>query len=441
MHVASFLKYADCIIECCQEKIEHNGEDSYFTSLTDAAGLVSVFDGCGGSGAKKYQRFQNKTGAYMSSRVAAGATRDWFAESFSAAEYPKEPAASLKRKIQKYLNICKEVGDEASHLKGLMTKDFPTTASIVIATGRDGRAVDVLCLSAGDSRCYMLSPEGLMQLTEDDLGNVDAMENLTADASLTNVITASRDFEIHEKRLMVPTPCILFAATDGCFGYLSTPMEFEYMLLDTLLSSGSILDWEDRLKSTLIRLSGDDFSFTGLSVGFGSFERMQQAFRPRAEHLFHAYISDLQHASPEEKVMLWRHYKGKYERYLHPSSGPANRSDAAPVSSSKDRSEPITAAPASRSRGVAAPAPSVRDRSEPITAAPASRSRPEGMTPPLPLKRSEPAPKQHVICPRCKSLVPRRHYCSSCGYDLQSEPVQVPGTQTGKAMYRPDDLD
>lgn len=424
MDRASFLQYADCIIECCQEKIEHNGEDSYFTSLTDGAGLVSVFDGCGGSGAKKYTRFQNKTGAYMSSRVVAGATRDWFTQSFGTPEFENEPAASLKRKIQKYLNICKEVGDEASSLKGLLAKDFPTTASIVVATSRDGKTVDVLCLSAGDSRCYMLSPEGLMQLTEDDLGNVDAMENLTADAVLTNVITTSKDFEIHEKRLTVPTPCILFAATDGCFGYLSTPMEFEYMLLECLLTSRNVLEWEDRLKSTLIRLSGDDFSFTGLSVGFGSFEGIQQAFRPRAEHLNAAYIANLQHATLEEKTRLWHLYKGKYERFLRPAVH-VNQAPAAPAA-------PKAATPPKAPLPPKAPAPEK---------APTVKAAGDELTPPPPLKRGEPAPAANVICPRCKSLVPQRHYCSSCGFDLKNEPVQAPTAQTGKTMYRPDDLD
>ncbi len=397
---SSFLNYADCIIECCQEKIKQNGEDSYYTLLNDHAGIISVFDGCGGSGAKKYQKFQNKTGAYISSRVVAGATKDWFAESFGTPEYQNAPALSLKKKIKEYLSICKEVGDEASALKGLLAKDFPTTASIIIATTKDGINIDVLCLSVGDSRCYMLSSDGLMQLTEDDLGNVDAMDNLTTDAVLTNVITTSKDFEIHQKRVSVKSPCILFAATDGCFGYLSTPMEFEYLLINTLLEAQSVVDWENKLKANLIQLSGDDFSFTGLSIGFGSFQAMQISFRPRTDHLRAAYISKIKDATLDEKRDLWREYKSHYELFLH--------NPVLPSQPAKEMSAPLSG---TKSKGTLLKPPSMDEDNSLLT------------------------------CPNCKKQISRAKFCPNCGCVLNNNIEPSPAAQKNTSFYRPTDLD
>lgn len=399
MGKTSFLKYADCIIECCQEKIRYNGEDSYYTSINDNASIVSVFDGCGGSGAKKYNKFQNKTGAYMSSRAVAGATKDWFAESFGTPEYEKAPALSLKKKIKEYLSICKEVGDEASALKGGLTKDFPTTASIIIASSEDNKNVDVLCLSVGDSRCYLLSPEGgLMQLSEDDLGNVDAMENLTTDAALTNVITTSKDFDIHQKKITVKSPCVLFTATDGCFGYLSTPMEFEYLLIDTLLESQNVLEWESKLKEILISISGDDFSFTGLSIGFGTFQNLQGSFRSRASYLLSSYISKLKDASLEEKKKLWEMYKGSYEFYIRHSTKPVERK-AATASSFEYVNKPLFKIPD-------------MDEEESL-----------------------------LICPKCNNRTPKAKFCQHCGCELGQWHGHATSDHAATTMYRPNDLD
>ena len=399
MGKTSFLKYADCIIECCQEKIRYNGEDSYYTSINDNASIVSVFDGCGGSGAKKYNKFQNKTGAYMSSRVVAGATKDWFAESFGTPEYEKAPALSLKKKVKEYLSICKEVGDEASALKGGLTKDFPTTASIIIASSEDNKNVDVLCLSVGDSRCYLLSPDGgLMQLSEDDLGNIDAMENLTTDAALTNVITTSKDFDIHQKKITVKSPCVLFTATDGCFGYLSTPMEFEYLLIDTLLESQNVLEWEGRLKDIFINVSGDDFSFTGLSIGFGTFQNLQNSFRPRVSYLHSSFISKLKDASLEEKKRLWGLYKGRYELYIRK--------------------------PVKQVEGEASDASSFEHIKKPQLK--------------VPILDEE---DSLLVCPKCNNRTPKAKFCQHCGCELNQRDGHLASDQSTANMYRPDDLD
>lgn len=302
----SFYTALDFGFEIFKEKIEHNGEDSYLYLFAPDSGVAAVFDGCGGSGAKRYEKYRNKTGAYMSSRVTSGATRDWFLEKNT----PKTSAA-LKEKIKEYLSICKNVGGGNTSFKGSMSKDYPTTAAVVVAT-LSGNRLDVNCLWAGDSRCYLLDEDGLKQITEDDLGGIDAMENLTADGVLTNVISASKDFVVHERTIELKKPGILFAATDGCFGYLSTPMEFEQLLLSTLMTSDSVNIWEDQISSILKDIAGDDYTMSGMAFGYGSFDNLKEAMRSRYKALRENYTKNISERSYEEKVALWKKYRESY---------------------------------------------------------------------------------------------------------------------------------
>jgi len=142
------------------------------------------------------------------------------------------------------------------------------------------------------------------------------MENLSADGALTNVVSLSGPFVIHSKEIDISCPCILFAATDGCFGYLSSPMEFENMLLNTLLSSESIEDWENKIAVFLNGVSGDDFSLCGLIIGYGSFNTLKMNFAEREKKLCAEYIDDIATKSLEEKRHLWKKYSSTYSRYL-----------------------------------------------------------------------------------------------------------------------------
>ena len=82
----------------------------------------------------------------------------------------------------------------------------------------------------------------MAQVTKDDIDDsVDALDNISNDGVLTNVVSADGNYILHSKQIKIKDKIIIFNATDGCFGYLKTPMEFEYLILQTLLSSDNII--------------------------------------------------------------------------------------------------------------------------------------------------------------------------------------------------------
>ena len=305
----------DFLFSFCGEKKPGNGEDSVLYSLNMSQALVGVFDGCGGSGASQYGGLQNKTGAYVASRAASAAYRDWF----DSLEPGKEPhPQEIKARILEYLRLCESKGGSGggSKLMGRMSKKLPTTAAVAIARPARGGLADVQLHWAGDSRVYLLDGQGLAQLTEDDLGGIDAMRNLSEDGVLTNAINLTTDFSIHSARITVGRPCLLFASTDGCFGYLSTPMEFEYLLLSTLQAAPNAAAWEKALEQAVGETAGDDYTVSGMALGFGSFDNLKRQLAGRTGELYRNYIRGLESCTKEEKQQLWEHYKDHYHRYL-----------------------------------------------------------------------------------------------------------------------------
>ena len=326
------ISLVDYCISFTVEKKKDNGEDSEKHSINRSAALFGVFDGCGGAGSQSCPKFLGKTEAYIASRVVADAFQDWFEQSDANLGWEDK---QLKELVLSYLRESSDLVGEKSMLVGGIKKKFPTTAAAGICYPGE-KTIEVNLYWTGDSRVYLLNSQGLAQLTEDDLGGIDAMENLTDDGVLTNMINLSKDFSIHSGHISMDRPGIIFAATDGCFGYFSTPMEFKYMLLETLLGSDCIssdhsgadeswLDlfadriqtgWQERLCEVIGEIAGDDFSLSGYSIGFGGFSEMKKAFIPRANAVYSQFISGLSEKSYEEKYALWQKYKGNYYRMI-----------------------------------------------------------------------------------------------------------------------------
>lgn len=314
----SGLEYVDCVAVVFREKIKNSGEDSFCYSVCENKTMLGVFDGCGGSGAKIYPAFGNKSGAYMASRAAAGATKNWFKQIYMHSDSDlAECANTLKASINTGLAICKQnCGmNAASKMKGSLFKEFPTTAALTVCRS-EGEEISADIFWAGDSRVYLLDSTGLAQLTADDLsGGIDAYENISSDAVLTNVINASSDFIIHSRRVPLNMPCVVFCASDGCFGYISSPMEFEFMLLDTLYHASSVTEWENAVGSYLADTSGDDYTLVAGLFGYGSFDALKESLRGRTEDVYYDYIKPLRSNDADWPDELWYKYRESYYRF------------------------------------------------------------------------------------------------------------------------------
>jgi len=303
--------------------VENQGEDSWCYSLDpeNRRGLIAALDGCGGSGARRHQldgRENGATGAYIASRAVAFTLYRWYEEQLHGL-----PEAPLHDAISDALQQAREAYPPVSSLAigGSMVRAFPTTLSAAtVQAETDGAQLRIVW--AGDSRCYLLTPDGLAQLTQDDLvGGADAMENIFFDSPMSNVLCADRAFTLNERRLRVREPYILLTATDGFFGCFPSPMDFEHFLLRTLSAADTPDGWQQAMRAQIDPIAIDDYQAVILGSGWASFAAMRESFLPRLNHVETTYIAPMNEHSPrsrEQMMELWQRYKPAYEGACHP---------------------------------------------------------------------------------------------------------------------------
>ncbi len=182
---------------------------------------------------------------------------------------------------------------------------------------KEGDCILLHILWAGDSRVYILNDKGLSQITTDDTDSEDADANLTGDGVLTNVLSADGRYDIHCKTMRLRGPAMIFAASDGCFGYMPSPMHFEYEILEALNQADSPDQFKHNLYECFSSYAGDDFTFGMMSFMYGSFQAMKKAFKARLEAVKEAYIRPFEDDDSEEHLKaLWLQYQPVYERLL-----------------------------------------------------------------------------------------------------------------------------
>ncbi len=305
----------------CHEQVAGQGEDFFAYERNEKMVLMGVFDGCGGSGAKVYPEFGNHTGAYVASRALAGAVKGWFRGEISVAHAQKKAVddglteiidAGLKKAMDAALRKCRESSGAGSMLLGSLKKEFPSTIAVFAAEKTGQKCVFYWC---GDSRGYVLDSGGLHQVTVDNTSVTDAMANLREDAPMTNVASASHPYIVHRRQVLLAQPSILLTATDGCFGYLPTPMEFEKLLLETLMQSSGPEEWRDTLIRRIVQAAGDDFTMAVWLQGFTDFEEARQSLKQRFDYMRKKFPLN---EKTEEKEMFrqWETYRGTYEKLM-----------------------------------------------------------------------------------------------------------------------------
>jgi serine/threonine protein phosphatase PrpC len=325
-------------------KIPDQGEDSD-PILRDGPdlGLVGVFDGMGGAGGTVYETPEGRrTGAYLASRIARDVVEqrmldllepDWHLNG-------KTAARNLQHSVQQALKQrLQELNPAPSGLRSRLIRALPTTMALVALqrTQPGGPTWAGHVFWAGDSRAYVFESRGARQLSNDDLRDPgDALANLRRDSVVSNALSADTEFHINYRRVELHSPFLVVCATDGCFGYVRTPMHFEYLVLSHLLEARNTEAWSSAMQDEIAAVTGDDAAMSTLGVG-ADFKEFQKLFAPRVAELASDFIEPLDELSDavtraeqelralqsrqlDEMTERWNRYKSEYERYLRPEA-------------------------------------------------------------------------------------------------------------------------
>lgn len=301
-----------------EESVAGQGEDAYTVGVRDdGICYLGVFDGCGGLGSRRYPLCQNHTGAWVASKMAACVTETFLCSgSFQLIE---ESFRQLEEKIStEFQRVRQKCAQETGvQVGGSLSRSFPTTISLIVVESKESDRFLCEFLWAGDSRGFLLDQDGLCQITLDDINSNadDAFWNLREDGRLTNVVNGDVPFTLHNRRIEVDDPVMLIAATDGGFNYFPTPMDFEYLLLDTLISTDTPDLWMKQICGRLKKVAGDDYTIAIACFGFSDYSELKRYYYDRWKILRQTYIDAEQGASEEQLQKLWMDYKSSYYRW------------------------------------------------------------------------------------------------------------------------------
>jgi Protein phosphatase 2C len=325
-------------------KIPDQGEDSD-PILRDGPdlGLLGVFDGMGGAGGTVYETPEGRrTGAYLASRIARDVVEERMLDLLEPDWHLNGEAAAndLQRAVQQALkDRLRELNAAPSGLRSRLIRALPTTMALVALqrTQPGGPMWAGHVFWAGDSRAYVFESTGARQLSTDDLRDPgDALANLRGDSVVSNAMSADTEFHVNYRRVELRAPFLAVCATDGCFGYLPTPMHFEHLVLGCLVEAHTTAAWSSSVQAKIAAVTGDDAAMSTLGVG-ADFKEFQQLFAPRVAELGSEFVEPLDEVSDavtrleheldslrsrrlDEMTEKWDRYKSGYERYLRPEA-------------------------------------------------------------------------------------------------------------------------
>lgn len=297
------------------------GEDSFVLRTDEKRTLLCVADGCGGLGSRRYPALENQTGAYLAARLVTRAVSMWAQEINklpAAAQEGKDFALSLQSDLSAMLQgfAQKHCAEEKSRIVGSMQRRLPSTLCAAVTIEGAATWREVCFAWCGDSRGYVLDEEGLHQCTQDHLrGEPDAFDSLYRDMPLSRVLSADTEAQISLRRLRAPLPCMIITATDGAFGSLMNPMEFEMLLLDTLMSAAGWESWQKKLHNRLKKIAQDDATLLMEPCGVKTFEEIKKALLPRRAKLQKQFVTPCRRHSRDAAYQkaTWLEYKEHYD--------------------------------------------------------------------------------------------------------------------------------
>jgi serine/threonine protein phosphatase PrpC len=295
-----------------------NGEDSYLTHEDESGSVtIGVFDGLGGRSAGFDGQKGGRIASTFAAQIAESLLKDWKGNLTSA------NAIQLYNSIKTALKAEADAKMPVSRLKGTLAgKRLCTTVSLANVSKCEQGKLRVNTAWMGDSRIYFLGEnQGLQQLTLDDLEvKKDAFDMIREDPPMSKFISADSnpDWQINYSEIVIDEQrgCFL-ACTDGCFQYLSTPWDFERLLLETLSISDSLQHWKSLLTEKYQQIKQDDVSLLIYPIGFSDsndIQEVKESYKSRYQTLNSTYSSST--GDFDDLVKLWNSYRNDYEAIL-----------------------------------------------------------------------------------------------------------------------------
>lgn len=338
----------ELFISDMKEKKVGLGEDSnpiFYADDKDNVIFIGVFDGMGGAGSTECvsafsENGVHKTMAYVGSRIVRNAI-DMAIRENPALVTSSDLATELKNIINRRYASEKEKYQSKTKagIRSRLIKEYPTTLAITRIT-RTASEYLIDSLWAGDSRNYIWSKDGVFQISTDDLkGNLDPMQNLHEDAPMSNCIQADSEFKINHNHIEIPVneKFVVVSATDGCFGYYPSPMDFELALYDALKSAKGIKEFESSLTNRFLKITGDDFSYAVAPIGFSSYKEIKSYFKSSNKIVKEYYekqrnlkskikktekkLNRLKSNLENSRILSWQKYKRNYLKYTESDEG------------------------------------------------------------------------------------------------------------------------
>lgn len=275
--------------------------------------MIVVCDGLGGGGQNRYSLGgETHTSAYLGSRKISQAFRQYCDMNYDkicySMENPKKIITDLKKYISESLTDFVIENGLKNSIRGKSMQMLPSTLAAIVYKVCNEH-IDALVISAGDSRAYMLTPDnGLQQLSEDDV--FDDVDAYSKSATMTNNIRQDGEYHINYAYYKLPLNCILFVSSDGCFDYVSTPMEWEYILETAIVNCKNILNSEhDALGESIgaiLEKRGlkDDCTIAGTIFGFSESDELRRKFFDRGKIIQSCYTTP--YSEIEKEALLVR---------------------------------------------------------------------------------------------------------------------------------------
>lgn len=262
--------------------------------------MLIICDGLGATGQNKHEiNGQENTSAYWGARLVSCTAKDFFLMNQDGI-WNEEPQFFFQ-KFKKYLgeNLSEYINlhNLQKTIKGKSAELLPTTFAMAVFK-EDEEFIHIFSIWAGDSRIYLLSADdGLQQISKDDVeGTFDAMKSLGTSNMCNNISGEGEEqFYLNYKQYKIKKQpnLFLFAASDGCFDYLATPMDFEYLLevaIDCLAETDDISLIETNISSIY---SGenlrDDTTMAGVIFNETCSEKLKQQYKERFKKIENSF--------------------------------------------------------------------------------------------------------------------------------------------------------